>query len=144
MTRPVLAFALAAAMIAAPFSVRAETMQFHTTLSGGSEVPPTDSKGTGTVDATLDTSTKTLTWTVTYSGLTGPATAAHFHGPAMAGANAKPVVPMKGSLASPMKGSAELTDEQMKQLEDGQWYFNIHTAKHPGGEIRGQMMKGGA
>lgn len=144
MTRPILAFALAVATIAAPFAVRAETMQFHTTLSGGSEVPTTDSKGTGTVDATLDTSTKTLTWTVTYSELTGPATAAHFHGPAMAGANAKPVVPMKGSLASPMKGSAELTDEQVKQLEGGQWYFNIHTAKHPGGEIRGQMMKGGA
>jgi hypothetical protein len=83
-----------------------------------------------------------LTWTVTYEGLTGPATAAHFHGPAAAGANAPPVVPIKGNLASPITGSATLTDAQAADLSAGNWYFNVHTAKYPDGEIRGQLGKG--
>ena len=57
-------------------------------LDGQSEVPATDSKGTGEVHAMLDPSTKVLIYRVTFSGLTGPAVAAHFHGPAAAGSNA--------------------------------------------------------
>ena len=71
----------------AAFSVSpalAETMHFKASLSGPAETPPTDSKGTGTVDATYDGATKTLAWTINYSGLSGPALAAHFHGPAAA------------------------------------------------------------
>ena len=64
-------------------------------LKGASEVPPTDSKGTGKVDATSDAASKKRTWTITYSGLTGDAVAAHFHGPAAPGANAAPVVPSR-------------------------------------------------
>ena len=81
-----------------------------------------------------------FTWTVTYEGLTGDATAAHFHGPAAADATAGPVVPIDGDLASPIEGSATLTEEQATQLQDGMWYFNVHTAAHPDGEIRGQVM----
>jgi len=40
-----------------------------------------------------------------------------------------------------MKGEATLTDAQAADLQSGKWYFNIHTAAHPGGEIRGQVMK---
>lgn len=125
-------------------TMAAKTATFHATLSAAQEVPPKKSSGTGTLSATLNPSTRTLTYTVTYSGLTGPATAAHFHGPAAAGHNAGVQVPVKGSLASPIKGSAKLTSTQVTQLEGGQWYFNIHTKANPGGEIRGQVTKGGA
>lgn len=100
----------------------------------------TDSAGTGKVDATLDTESKVFTWTITYEGLTGDATAAHFHGPAAVGTNAPPVVPIDGALASPINGNATLTDDQITQLQGGLWYFNVHTAKFPDGEIRGQVV----
>ena len=54
-------------------------------LSGKSETPPNASTGTGTADIDFDPATKKLSWKVTYSGLSGPATAGHFHGPAEPG-----------------------------------------------------------
>ena len=84
-----------------------------------------------------------LTWTVTYTGLTGAVTAAHFHGPAAMGAKADPVVPLEAPFASPIKGSATLTDAQATDLSAGMWYFNLHTAKYPDGEIRGQVVAAG-
>ena len=90
--------------------------------------------------ATLDTSTKKLNYTMTLLGLTGPATAAHFHGPGRAGANAGVAVPIGTNPPSPATGTVTLTDAQMKDLEAGKWYANVHTAANPGGEIRGQMM----
>jgi hypothetical protein len=119
----------------------AEIVSYQAALKGASEVPPNDSKGTGAVDATYDTATKKLSWGVTDSGMTGPATAAHFHGPAAVGANAPPVIPLSGSLTSPIKGDATLTDAQAADLQAGRLYFNIHTAAHPGGELRGQVVK---
>jgi hypothetical protein len=105
-------------------------------MKGASEVPPTNSVGNGNAMVTLDTASKTLAWKITYSGLTGDATAAHFHGPAAPGANAGPVVDISGKIA---EGSATLTDPQMADLQAGKWYLNIHTAKFPDGEIRGQV-----
>ena len=119
----------------------AEVINYKAELSPASEVPPTESKGTGALTATFDTATKTLSWNVTYSGLTGPAIMAHFHGPATAGVNAGVVVPMTGNLDSPMKGQAVLTDVQAADLIAGKWYFNVHTAANKGGEIRGQVVK---
>ena len=107
-------------------------------LSGAQEVPPSGSAGTGSVVTSLDKSTRTLKWTVTYSGLTGPVSAGHFHGPAAAGANAGVVVPFM-STASPIQGEKVLTEQQMADLVAGKWYANLHTAAHPGGEIRGQV-----
>src|SRR6202790_950394 len=112
------------------------------TLDGKSEVPANTSAAKGTADIDYDAATKKLTYTATYSGLSGPATAAHFHGPAAEGANAPPVVPVPATaLASPIKGDATLTDAQAADLAAGKWYFNIHTAENKGGEIRGQVMK---
>ncbi len=119
----------------------AAKMTYSATLNAASEVPPKESDGTGIVQVEYDTETKAMTYTVNYSGLTGPATAAHFHGPAAAGVNAGVAVPVKGALLSPIEGSATLTDEQAKDLQAGQWYFNIHTAANPGGEIRGQLQE---
>jgi hypothetical protein len=122
-------------------AANAESVGFKAELKGSSEVPPNDSQGAGTVEATFDTESKAFAWTIDYSGLTGDASAAHFHGPAAPDANAGPVVPIEGSLASPIKGEATLTDEQATQLQDGMWYFNLHTAQYPDGELRGQVLK---
>ncbi|MEO6396354.1 MAG: CHRD domain-containing protein [Devosia sp.] len=122
----------------------AEQVKYMAALSSAEEVPPTNSAATGTVDATFDTETKVLTWTITYDGLTGDATAAHFHGPAAPGANAGPQVPIEGPLTSPISGTATLTDAQAADLAAGMWYFNVHTAQHPDGEIRGQVVAGDA
>jgi hypothetical protein len=120
-------------------AVRAEMMNFKATLDGKSEVPPTMSKATGQATFTYDTTKKELTWNITYSGLSGPATGAHIHGPAEPGKNAGVVVPM--SAASPIKGSKVLTDAQAKDLMAGKYYVNVHTAANKDGEIRGNITK---
>lgn len=112
---------------------------FRATLSSAAEVPPNASTGTGSLDAKLDTSTSKLSWTLVYSGLTGPATLTHFHGPAMPGSNAGVVVPFP-VVTSPATGEATLTAAQIADLMAGNWYVNVHTAMHPGGEIRGQVL----
>lgn len=137
LTRTALAATALLAFMAVP--AFAEEVKFSADLAGTAEVPPNDSAGTGKVDATLDTETKMFTWNITYDGLGGDATAAHFHGPAAEGENAGPVVPIDGALASPISGNATLTDEQITQLQGGMWYFNLHTAEYPDGEIRGQV-----
>ena len=123
-------------------AAHAATIHLKADLKASAEVPPKDSAGTGTLTATLNTETNEFKYHVEFSGLTGPAVAAHFHGPAAAGANAKPQLPIKGSpITSPVDGTATLTPEQAKDLVAGMWYFNIHTAANPGGEIRGQILK---
>lgn len=122
-------------------AVLADTVALKANLQPSAEVPPRVSKGHGIVDAQFDTAAKTLTWTASYDELSGPVTMAHFHGPAPVGQNAKPQVTVdKSALASPMKGQATLTDQQITDLMAGQWYFNIHTAENPSGEIRGQVV----
>lgn len=133
---------LAAAAVMSVAPAFAEMQTYKAALTGAAQVPPVTTKGSGTITATYDTATKKLTWTVTYSDLSGPPTAAHFHGPAAAGANAGVVVPQKDGLASPMKGEATLTDAQAADLQAGRWYFNVHTDANKGGEIRGQVAKG--
>jgi CHRD domain len=90
-------------------SVFAETISFKADLKASEAVPPNDSKGAGTVTATYDTASKKLTWKGNYSGLTGPATMAHFHGPAEPGKNAGVAVPITPS-TSPFENSANLTE----------------------------------
>jgi hypothetical protein len=117
----------------------ADIATFTATLSGAAEVPANTAVGTGSLEAKLDKSTNQLTWSMTFIGLTGPATMAHFHGPAMPGANAGVAVPFP-SAVSPIEGKATLTPAQAADLLAGKWYANVHTAANPGGEIRGQLM----
>jgi len=119
----------------------AQPMPFAGGLSGAQTVPPNSSAGTGTVTARVFPSTKAMTYKIEYAGLSGPATAAHFHGPAAPGANAGVVVPF-ASAASPITGGATLTDAQLADVMAGKWYANVHTAASPGGEIRGQLQQG--
>ncbi|MEQ1609108.1 MAG: CHRD domain-containing protein [Hyphomonadaceae bacterium] len=110
---------------------------YTATLAPGAGITSTG-KGMGTF--TYDAATHALTYNVTYEGLTGPAAAAHIHGPADPGANAPPVVPFP-SAASPITGTATLTDAQAADLAAGKYYVNVHTAANKGGEIRGQIVK---
>jgi Cu/Zn superoxide dismutase len=121
-------------------AANAEIIPFTAALNGAAEVPAKTTDGKGTATATLDTAAKTLTYTVEYSGLSGAATAAHLHGPAAPGANAGVVVPFSAA-ATPIKGTATLTDAQIADLEAGKWYANVHTAANPAGEIRGQLVR---
>jgi hypothetical protein len=67
---------------------------------------------------------------------------AHFHGPADPGKDAPPVVTVPDPRL-PIGGSVRLTDKEMADLEAGKWYFNVHTAANPGGEVRGQLKEVG-
>ncbi len=129
-----------AACLAAASPLLAETVTYKANLAAAAEVPPNDSPATGTVTVTFDTATKKLTWQGSYTGLSGPATAGHFHGPADPGKNAGVAVPITPN-TSPLQGSADLTDAQAADLMGGKWYVNIHTDAHKGGEIRGQVVK---
>jgi hypothetical protein len=133
--------AIAAIAILAAAPIRAETVHFSAKLDGAQETPPNASKGAGLAAVTLDTAKKTVSWKVTYSGLSGPATMAHLHGPAPAGKAAPVAVPLTPPLASPITGSAPVTDTQIGDLRAGLWYVNVHTAKLPDGEIRGQLVQ---
>ena len=122
----------------------AAMVQFEADLTGKAEVPAKTGSGSGQALATLDTATKMLRYTITFQALSGAATAAHFHGPAAAGANAGVAVPIGGKdPVNPIIGSATLTDAQIADLEGGKWYVNVHTAANPSGEIRGQVMRAG-
>ena len=117
-----------------------DTTKLTSTLSAASEVPPINSKASGEADVRIDVKDYKLSWTIKYSDLSGIVTGAHFHGPAIAGVNADVVVPISGDLSSPIKGEATLTAEQTAELLEGKWYLNLHTATHPDGEIRGQVV----
>ena len=133
--------ALALFAMSASMPAFAETLNLKADLKGGSEVPPVTSPGSGSMTGTYDTANKKLSWSVNYSGLTAAPTAGHFHGPADPDKNAGVSLPFQAPLASPIKGEATLTDAQAEALMGGRWYVNLHTAAHPAGEIRGQVMK---
>src|SRR6187399_42208 len=139
MTRTMLATLAFGAAVA--FAGPAFADKMKATLDGKSEVPANTSAATGTADIDFDPASKKLSWKVTYSGLSGPATAAHFHGPAEAGKNAGVAIAIPNATSSPVEGSATLTDAQAADLVAGKYYVNIHTAANPGGEIRGQVTK---
>jgi len=130
MHKPLFA-AVAAISLLAASAAAAQMTHYSATLKGADGV-----KGSGEVQAML--MDKTFTYTATYKDLTGPAVAAHFHLAPTPGGDGPPVVPAVVS-PSPIKGAATLTDAQIADLNAGKWYFNVHTAANPGGEIRGTM-----
>ena len=133
------ALACAGAMAFATPSMAA-MVNMKADLKASNEVPAVDSKGTGSVTATYDTASKKLSWKGSTKGLSGPATAAHFHA-GEAGKNGAVVIPITGADKDSFEGSATLTDAQAADMQAGKWYVNVHTAANKGGEIRGQLAK---
>jgi len=134
---------IAVAIAVAGFAASAQqAVTYKAHLTAKDEVPPNASPATGDGTFTLNPATKELTWDVKYSGLSGPAAAAHIHGPAAPGANAGVVLPLDApkAPAGEIKGSKALTDAQIADLQAGKYYVNIHTEANKGGEIRGQLM----
>ena len=101
----------------------------------------TASPATGSVTATYDAASKQLSWQGNVSGLSGNATAAHFHGPADPGQNAGVLINAPGVTTGAFQGQATLNDSQASALMEGKTYFNVHTQANPGGEVRGQVVK---
>ncbi len=110
-------------------------------ISPGQEVPPVQSKASGSAVVTLDPAKKTIAWKITWENTSGDVVAAHLHGPAAPGANAGVVIPLgQGSpLKQPLEGTATLSDAQWADLAAGKDYINLHTAANKGGELRGQV-----
>ncbi len=138
-----LSIAVLAASAASP--AFAEVVRLRADLSARNEVPANASSGRGTMTASIDTDTRQLSWRLEWTGLSGPSTAMHFHGPAESGANAgvAVLIPSAPAESAIVGGQATLTEAQLADLMAGRWYVNIHTAANPGGEIRGQVTRAG-
>ncbi|MCH9672784.1 MAG: CHRD domain-containing protein [Gammaproteobacteria bacterium] len=103
----------------------------------------TGSPANGVASMLLDDITNDFSWDISWSGLQGVITVAHFHGPAGPGVNAGVEIDIGAisGLASPSIGMANLSAAQAADLQAGLWYINIHSDLFPGGEIRGQVLQ---
>lgn len=116
---------------------------FTAILTGGQEVPQNESKAFGVAFVTFEQDEKLLFYSITFTdtNLIGSETAAHFHGPANPGENASVLFPITPVPGNPKNGSVgPLTRRQIRDLNKGLFYLNIHTDAFPGGEIRGQVL----
>ncbi len=142
-----LALNIITGIITIPFTAEAAIINLFATLNQEQEVYPPGFVPTpvpeafGTATMTYDTELNSLNWDIMFSNLSGPATLAHFHGPATteeATGVQVDIEPISG-LTSPLEGMTTLSEEQEGQLLSGLWYINIHTEANPPGEIRGQV-----
>ena len=132
----VVAFVLAGAASGARHM---STMSFAATLNAGQEIPHpsgTQSGASGKFTATVNGST--IKWTLTFSHLTGAASAAHIHA-GKKGVAGPVLIALCGPCTAHESGTGTITSAQVKKLQSGGTYVNVHTAKNAGGEIRGQV-----
>jgi hypothetical protein len=116
-------------------------VKFSAALNVGQERPhPKGTKvgASGRFTATLNGTT--LTWRLTFTHLSGPATAAHIH-MGVRGVTGAVVIPLCGPCTSPVTGSQSVTTDQIIDLKTRKMYVNVHTNRNPGGEIRGQISR---
>lgn len=115
-----------------------DLVTFKATLSGNNEVPANASTATGNSTLTYNKSSKKFTIVTTYTGLTP--TMGHIH-KAAKGTNGAAIFPFPDVSKSPITLESSMTDAQYEALVKDSMYVNLHTEAHPGGEIRGQLMK---
>lgn len=133
---------VAVSLVAASLATAQATFKLKAAMNIGQEtsrVKGAKAGAAGRFTATLDGTT--LKWTLTFRNLSGPATAAHIH-TAPKGVAGSVTVPLCTTpCTSPVSGTTVLTADQVRDLLAGKDYTNVHTAKNPGGEIRGQITK---
>lgn len=117
-------------------AVRADELKFK--LTGNMEVPPVVTQATGNGEIAID-GDMAVSGKVTTSGVA--ATMAHIHR-GKAGSNGPVIVPLgkSGDDAWAVPAGAKLSAADYKAYLDGDLYVNVHSAEHPGGEIRGQLV----
>ncbi|MEO8460533.1 MAG: CHRD domain-containing protein [Dokdonella sp.] len=120
-----------------------DTKSLQVTLSGAQEVPANASTALGTGIATLNAAQTQLSLTMGFTGLSSSATAGHVHGPAIAGVNAPvlfPLSPAAAAAGGAPEASFAVTAAQVADFKSELYYFNLHCASFPGGEIRAQIV----
>lgn len=120
-----------------------DTYSVSGNASGDQEVPAVTTSSTGTISGTYNKETNTLDYTINWANLSGDAVMAHIHGPAAMGVNADVLFPLTivtNGMNGMAKASIQVADSVETALLNGQLYYNIHTASHPDGEIRGQIV----
>jgi hypothetical protein len=116
----------------------APTTGLYAGIDSAQEVPPTGTAGTGNAYFEIDTVAKTLTYNITFAGLSSAEVSAHIHGPAPVGANAG--IQLVLPAGSPKTGVWNYPPAQEANILAGLMYVNIHSSSFPGGEIRGQII----
>ena len=138
---PLMALGVAALVLSAVAAggTHATKMNFTAVLNAGQEVPhPAGAMSGASGKFTASVSGTQITWKLTFSHLTGAATAAHIH-TGKKGVEGAVIVPLCGPCKSPASGTGTVTSSQLKAMKAGTTYVNVHTAKNPNGEIRGQI-----
>ena len=113
-------------------------------MTGAQETPAVSTSATGSIDANYNRLTRTLSYSLTFSGLTDSAVAAHIHGLGEVGVTA-PVVQtftFPRRKAGSYSGTLYVDGVKIKE-EDiiaGRYYINIHSKVYTAGEIRGQLI----
>ena len=115
-------------------------LPFTVLMNGPSEVPAVDTPATAS--GFLSINGTNIVYNISFEGLSAPASAAHIHGPAAPTNSASVLIPLTvaSGTSGTLSGSAPLSPDQLALIVSGQTYVNIHTANHPGGEIRGQVV----
>jgi hypothetical protein len=132
--------AAAAALLTGATAANADILHFAGVLRGANEAPPNASPGKGEITAAVDTGRGVIDYTVTYGGLTGPATAAGLH--VIVVGQPDPVIPATASGRSgQVHEVVKLTSQQLAALNDGKLFFEIATDANPNGEIRAVLRR---
>src|SRR5438067_9847487 len=153
--------AVIANLLATPIG-NSQTERVSASLAGGNEVPPINSAGTAAFDMTIR---ETITFSLTFSGLSSPLIVAHLHfAPSkvaggvmifLCGGGGQPACP--AATSGTITGTITATnvtgpttqgiapgnlDAALEGVRNGLSYANMHTANFGGGEIRGQVRQG--
>ncbi len=117
-------------------------ISFYADMSADEQSAVTESPGLGRADLVLERSTLELSWKITYSDATSPATEVHIHGPQTPGGEAGIIIDLAPEgMTNPVEGAAILTEGTMIYLVQDRLYINLHTTKYPAGELRGHIRK---
>jgi CHRD domain-containing protein len=129
--------AIAAVLLCAGYSGFALSQEVRVQLTGAQEIPPveTSASGVGILSVAAD---KSVSGSVTVSGMS--VTVAHIH-EAGAGTTGLIIIPLTKTSDTvwTVPAGARLTDAQYESFKAGNLYFNVHSAAHKTGEVRGQI-----